>query len=122
MIDHSLLLNPVAARVGQRPGETEVADANAAVGLDQYVGRLQVPMHDITHVQEGKAAQNIIDKLDQMVLCKVNLVLQQRVEISVHKLDDQANVHEIIAFRLGTLPPLVRRILWTYDLDQLRDE
>ena len=62
--DSSLLLDSVAAGIGECSGETEVADSNAAVCLNEDVGRLQVPMHDIAHVQKSQTTEDIIHQLD----------------------------------------------------------
>jgi hypothetical protein len=37
-------------RLGQRPGQTEVGDAEATVGVEQQIGRLDVPMDETTSV------------------------------------------------------------------------
>lgn len=59
-----------------------------------------------------------------MVLAEVNLVLEQRVQIRVHKLNDKANVHQIIMLRLPALALLraALPLLRAYDLNQLWHE
>lgn len=54
-------------------------------------------MHDVAHVHEGEAAENVIDQFYQVILRKVDFVLQQRVEVCVDELNDQANTFKIIA-------------------------
>ena len=79
-------------------------------------------MHHVAHVQKGQAAQDVVDKFYQMVLREVYLVLQQRVQIRINELDDDAYVHKVILFCLLATLLFRRGLLRTNDLDELRNE
>jgi hypothetical protein len=53
-------------------------------------------MHDIAHMQESKAAQDIVDEFDQMVFREVNLVFQQGVQVRINKFNNKTDIHQVI--------------------------
>lgn len=81
----------VRAALWKRSRQSEVADLCVAVGLNQYIGRFEIPVHDVGLVQEAHGAEGAVNDLQQVVLGEINLVLQNLVEVGVDELHDQAD-------------------------------
>ena len=51
------------------------------LGVEKDVGRLDVSVHHVAHVQKGEGEQGVVDYFDQVMFCKVNLVLHKLIQI-----------------------------------------
>jgi hypothetical protein len=49
------------------PGESKVAQLNTAILVNQDVGRLEVPVHDASRVEEVNAAEHVVGQVQHLV-------------------------------------------------------
>lgn len=64
-------------------------------------------MHDIGFMQEGKGAQCTVDYFEKVMLTKVDLVLQNLIEVRVHEFHHQAYRPEVLEVHLCQLSLIV---------------
>lgn len=68
-----------------RPSETEIANLEVTVGIQQQVGWLEVPMYHIGGVQGLESAQGLVDEVLGVIVRQV-LCSDHAVHIGLHKL------------------------------------
>ena len=73
------------------PCEAKVADLEHAVGVDQKVSRLDVPMDDLGRVQVLNAPQNLVEEYFNVVLGQVLRRDDDLVQVGLHELSDHVD-------------------------------
>lgn len=90
------LLTRTRIRTGtNRPCETEVAHFEIAVGVDEQVRWLQVPVHDIRRVDGLEGTEDLVDEVLAMVVGQ-GLCSDDPVQIGLHELLDEVDLAEVL--------------------------
>lgn len=78
------------------PREPEVADLHPTSCIDQNVCTLQIAMHYVTLMDEAKAAQKIVNDLEDVRFFQMDTLLHDLVQVCVHVVQNKAEGDYII--------------------------
>lgn len=86
--------------------ETKVANFHIAIGVDQQVCRLDVAVQDVGSMHEVHGTEEVVQQLEQVILCELNLRhrLENLLDVCLHELQHEENVGQIV------------QVLWSDDI------